>query len=238
MATTRAFKMSTTTNTTSLPNILLIGATGRTGRLVLESALTRGYKVTALIRPSSALPSHLSLTVSKGSPLETGDITTALATINGPVVLISTLGQTRTSGNPFAATTSPPLFMSASATAVAEAIKGQPADKVIIMSMFGTNSSFSNLNFLMRATMTYSNMRQTLEDQNAVDKVIKESGMVFVMPRPAMLKGDTALSVKILGDAGEKSGFMPSVSAKSVAEFILDATVSQEWDGRTPVLAN
>ncbi|TIA07860.1 hypothetical protein D6C80_09551 [Aureobasidium pullulans] len=241
MATTRAFKMSTTTNTTSLPDILLIGATGRTGRLVLESALTRGYKVTALIRPSSAVPSHPSLTISKGSPLETGDITTALATINGPVVLISTLGQTRTSGNPFAATTSPPLFMSASATAVAKAVKGQPADKVkkvIIMSMFGTNSSFANLNFLMRATMTYSNMRQTLEDQNAVDKVIKASGMVFVMPRPAMLKGDTALSVKILGDAGEKSRFMPSVSAKSVAEFILDATVSQEWDGRTPVLAN
>ncbi|THW14407.1 hypothetical protein D6D25_07247 [Aureobasidium pullulans] len=202
--------MLTTTNTTSLPNILLIGATGRTGRLVLESALTRGYKVTALIRPSSALPSHPSLTISKGSPLETGDITTALATINGPVVLISTLGQTRTSGNPFAATTSPPLFMSASATAVAEAVKGQPADKV----------------------------KKTLEDQNAVDKIIKESGMVFVMPRPAMLKGDTALSVKILGDAGEKSWFMPSVSAKSVAEFILDATVSQEWDGRTPVLAN
>ncbi|KEQ84200.1 hypothetical protein M438DRAFT_397693 [Aureobasidium pullulans EXF-150] len=217
--------MLTTTNTTSLPNILLIGATGRTGRLVLESALTRGYKVTALIRPSSALPSHPSLTISKGSPLETGDITTALTTINGPVVLISTLGQTRTSGNPFAATTSPPLFMSASATAVAEAIKGQPADKVkkvIIMSI----------------DYDIFDMRQTLEDQNAVDKIIKESGMVFVMPRPAMLKGDTALSVKILGDAGEKSGFMPSVSAKSVAEFILDATVSQEWDGRTPVLAN
>ncbi|THY29755.1 hypothetical protein D6D01_03461 [Aureobasidium pullulans] len=233
--------MSTTSNTTSLPNILLIGATGRTGRLVLESALTRSYTVTALIRPSSSLPSHPSLSIHKGSPLETSDIITALATINSPVVIISTLGQTRTSGNPFAATTSPPLFMSASATAVVKAIKQQPVDKVqkvVIMSMFGTNSSFANLNFLMRATMTYSNMKQTLEDQNAVDKVIKQSSVVYVMPRPAMLKGEDALPVKILGDSGEKAGFMPSVSPKSVAEFMLDAAVSQEWDGRTPVLAN
>ncbi|THV90207.1 hypothetical protein D6D02_05896 [Aureobasidium pullulans] len=233
--------MSTTSSTTSLPNILLIGATGRTGRLVLESALTRGYTVTALIRPSSSLPSHPSLTISRGSPLETSDITTALATTDGSVVIISTLGQTRTSGNPFAATTSPPLFMSASATTVVEAIKRQPANKVqkvIIMSMFGTNSSFANLNCLMRATMTYSNMKQTLEDQNAVDKAIKQSGVVFVMPRPAMLRGEDAMPVKILGDAGEKAGFMPSVSPKSVAEFMLDAAVNQEWDGRTPVLAN
>lgn len=86
--------------------------------------------------------------------------------------------------------------------------------------------------------MLYSNMKQTLEDQNAVDHIVKQSGLNFVMPRPAMLKGDVALPVKMLGDAGEKAGFMPSVSAQSVAEFILDAAVSDQWDGTTSVLSN
>lgn len=106
------------------------------------------------------------------------------------------------------------------------------------MSMFGTGSSFANLNFLMRATMLYSNMKQSLDDQNAVDEIVKDSGLTFVMPRPAMLKGEGALPVKSLGDAGEMAGFMPSVSAQSCAEFMLDAAVSAEWDGRTPVLSN
>jgi putative NADH-flavin reductase len=228
------------TDSADLPDILLIGATGRTGRLVLDSALKRGHKVIALIRPSSSLPSQTNLSVSKGSPLDVADITTALSLTSGSVVIISTLGQTRTSGNPFAATTSPPLFMSHSASAVIEAVKASacPIQKIIVMSMFGAGSSFTNLNFLMRAIMQYSNMKQTLEDQNAVDQTIKQSGLRFVMPRPAMLEGDVALPVKTLGDAGEMAGFMPSVSPQSVAEFMLDATVSDQWDGSTSVLSN
>ncbi|KAG9849596.1 NAD-dependent epimerase/dehydratase-like protein, partial [Aureobasidium melanogenum] len=225
---------------TNLPDILLIGATGRTGRLVLDSALKRGHKVVALIRPSSSLSPQANLTISRGSPLEPAAITTALSHTTGSVVIISTLGQTRKSGNPFAATTSPPLLMSHSASAVVQAAKapGSRVQKFILMSMFGTGSSFDNLNCLMRATMLYSNMKQSLDDQNAVDHIVKNSGLTFVMPRPAMLKGEVALPVKSLGDAGEKAGFMPSVSAQSCAEFMLDAAVSAEWDGRTPVLSN
>jgi putative NADH-flavin reductase len=224
----------------NLPDILLIGATGRTGRLVLELALNRGHKVTALIRPSSSLPSQTKLSISKGSPLDVANITTALSLTSGSVVIISTLGQTRTSGNPFAATTSPPLFMSQSASAVVEAVKAsdRKVEKIIVMSMFGAGSSFTNLNFLMRAIMQYSNMKQTLQDQNTVDRIIKQSGLRFVMPRPAMLKGDVAFSVKTLGDAGETAGFMPSISPQSVAGFILDAAVSGQWDGSTSVLSN
>lgn len=86
--------------------------------------------------------------------------------------------------------------------------------------------------------MRYSNMKQTLDDQDVVDEIVKTSGLAFVMPRPAMLKGEVALPVKSLGDAGEKAGFMPSVSPQSCAEFMLDAAVSDEWDGTTPVLSN
>lgn len=229
-----------TSTSTALPDILLIGATGRTGRLVLSSALSRGHKVTTLVRPSSSLPSQPNLTISRGSPLDASAISTALSLTTGPVVIISTLGQTRTSGNPFAAPTSPPLFMAQSSVAVVQAVKASDrrVAKVIVMSMFGAGSSFPNLNFLMRATMLYSNMKQTLEDQNEVDRIVKESGLRYVMPRPAILKGEVALPVKLLGEEGEKAGFMPSVSASSVAEYMLDAAVSDEWDNRTFVISN
>ncbi|MEH6419501.1 NAD(P)-dependent oxidoreductase [Pseudomonas sp. CGJS7] len=44
-------------------NIVLIGATGYVGRAVLEEALDRGHRVTAIARNPDALPAHAGLTV-------------------------------------------------------------------------------------------------------------------------------------------------------------------------------
>lgn len=110
--------------------------------------------------------------------------------------------------------------------------------KVVVMSMFGAGKSFNNLMFLMRWIMRASNMDVTVEDHNLVDRVVKASGLRFVMVRAAMLKGEEALPIKDLGDEGERAGMMPSVSRKSVAGVLVDAVEQSKWDGRTPVIAN
>lgn len=43
--------------------LLVIGETGRTGRLIVEQALARGHEVVALVRDPSALPSRPGLVV-------------------------------------------------------------------------------------------------------------------------------------------------------------------------------
>jgi nucleoside-diphosphate-sugar epimerase len=232
---------------TALPQILLIGATGRTGSLVLAEALSRGHTVTILIRKTSdSLPRHDNLTTVIGDPCMAADVEKALrATRSGlPVVIISTLGQTRTSGNPWAAATSPPRFMAASAKAVLAAVQSPSVadsvqvQKLVVMSMFGAGDSFAQLNFLMRWTMNHSNMDVTLEDQNLVDETVKAGGLPFVLVRPAMLRDGEAASVKVHGDDGQGAGFMPSVTVKSVAAFLLDAAVRDEFDGKTPMICN
>ena len=228
-----------------LPQVLLIGATGRTGRLVLEEALERGHSVTALVRkPNSDLPQHPSLAIATGDPCTTADIEATLQNMKPtiPIVIISTLGQTRMSESPFAATVSPPRFMESSAQAVLAASQkledSSQIKKLIVMSMFGAGDSFSNLNFLMRWIMKYTNMAQTLEDQNLVDEAVKAGPLPFVLIRPAMLVGERAAPLKLYGSTGKGSGFMPSVSAKSVAGFLLDAAVKEDFDGTTPVITN
>ena len=84
----------------------------------------------------------------------------------------------------------------------------------------------------------YSNMRATLDDHNAVDEVLRGSGVNFVAPRVAMLKGEESKEVRFWGEEGEGLGWMPTISAKSVAEFLLDASVNGGWDGRTDVITN
>ena len=48
--------------------ILILGATGRTGFLVLNEALIRGHEVVAITRKPYRLQEHSTLTVLEGSP--------------------------------------------------------------------------------------------------------------------------------------------------------------------------
>ncbi|KEF61047.1 uncharacterized protein A1O9_02612 [Exophiala aquamarina CBS 119918] len=228
-----------------LPQILLIGATGRTGRLVLDEALKRGHSVTVLVRnPNSDLPQHQNLTIVTGDPCKASDIGSALRATKSsiPIVIVSTLGQTRTSGNPWAATTSPGRFMETSIEAVISGAKSsaEPAriQKLVVMSMFGAGDSFDNLNCMMQWIMKCSNMYQTWEDHNLVDKAVRAGGLPFVMVRPGMLKDTDAIPLKFYGSDGKGSGFMPSASMRSVAGFLLDVTVDEAYDWKTPVIAN
>lgn len=81
-------------------------------------------------------------------------------------------------------------------------------------------------------------MSQTLEDHNLVDEEIKKSGVRFVLVRPAMLRGEEAMEIKFHSDCGEGAKFMPSISRKSVAVFLLDAAERDTWNGSTPVISN
>jgi len=132
--------------------------------------------------------------------------------------------------------------METSAEAVISAAKSldEPAriQKLVVLSMFGAGASFDNLNCLMQWIMKGSNMYQTLEDHNLVDKAIKTGGLPFVMVRSPMLKDTAAAPLKFYGDEGKGSGFMPSVSMRSVAGFLLDVTVDEAYDGTTPMVAN
>ena len=227
------------TSSSQPSRILVLGATGKTGRLLVAEALKRHIAVTALVRSSNALAQASGLTVVEGTPLEYPDVEKAvMATTDRPGAILSTLGQTRRSGNPWSAPTSPPRFMAdAMKNAVAAAQKFR-IPKIIVMSMFGAGSSMKNLNFLMRGIMRWSNMAQTLEDHNLVDEIVKASGIDFVLVRPAMLKDGKGGPIQHIGDAGEEAAFMPAISSEVVAGFLLGAVTGSEWDRRTPVICS
>ena len=197
-----------------------------------------GIKVTALVRRADSLLAQTGLTIVQGTPLKEDDLERAIAAApTMPTVLVSTLGQTRKSGNPFSATTSPPRYMVDCIKNALASGKAHGMKKVVAVSMFGAGESIKNLNVLMRSIMNWSNMKQTVEDHNLVDQVVKQSELPFVLLRPTMLKGDQMTEVKDLGDNGEKVSFWPSISPHMVVSFLVDAVESDTWDGRTPVLS-
>lgn len=221
-------------------SIIILGASGRTGRLVVEDALRRNIAVTVLVRNASSIEDRPNLTIIEGTPLELEDVQRAFKAAESPIsAVVSTLGQTRKSGSPWATPTSPPLFMAdAIKNAITVAKQTSPSIKLVVMSLFGVGESFKNNNFLMRWVFSNSAMAQTIEDGNAVDELVKASALDFVLVRSSMLMGDKATPVKELGDEGEKAGFMPSISPTTVAGFLLDAVESAQWNGKTTVISS
>lgn len=109
-------------------------------------------------------------------------------------------------------------------------------EKLIVMSMFGAGESFGRLVLPMRWAL--SKMGATIEDHNQMDETVKESGLTFVLVRATMLRGENSLPVREFGDEGEGAGWLPSISRRSVAGFLLDAVEGTAWDRRTPVVAS
>lgn len=178
--------------------ILLLGATGRTGLQVLKEALDRNHTITALARNPESLTSNnpsianhpnrpKNLTIVPGSPLKKADISTALSTFpqqHSVEVVITTLNPRRKSDSPFAAvldpTDSPPRMMADAMTALLAALDDEydnknntkKPPKIVALSALGAGSSAANTNCLLRLLFRRSNMAYTYEDHDAVEEVL------------------------------------------------------------------
>jgi uncharacterized protein len=71
-------------------NLFLLGATGRTGQLIVEQALSRGHGITAIVRDPAIVTAQLGLRIESVDPLRADLLAPSLA---GNEVVISCLGQ-------------------------------------------------------------------------------------------------------------------------------------------------
>ncbi|CEJ87930.1 hypothetical protein VHEMI04557 [[Torrubiella] hemipterigena] len=231
-------------------HLLLIGATGRNGLLVLKAALASSHTVTALVRESSKskLPQHPNLTIICGQPTSAADIAKALVTPRPPEAVISTLNLRRVSESPFAAPSpdTPNDFLNTAMNALLDAIRSTTTlgsePKIIINSMQGVAESKSSLIFPIRMLFHHSNMRYTLSGHQELDELVKGSGMAYVMARAARLtdgngKADVS-RVKDLGDDGKGAAWTASIARDDLAAWLVKAAESDKWNNHSPVLVN
>ena len=79
--------------------VLIIGATGATGQILMREALAQGHEVTALARdPSAMAPEDPHLRVLQGNALDASSVEAAVA---GQDAVLSALGVRSASHNPF-----------------------------------------------------------------------------------------------------------------------------------------
>ncbi|TQS33059.1 hypothetical protein Golomagni_06610, partial [Golovinomyces magnicellulatus] len=224
---------------------LILGASGRTGLLTLQRSLESSHTVTALVRNPSSIPADLAsnsnLTIVKGTPQSSSDVLKALSTPKAPDAVFFAINARRTTENPFAPLSpdSPADLLPACMRILVDAIAQKNIKpKLIMQSSCGAGSSWQAMSWIMRQLFTRSTMMNAIEQHNAVDKIVRESGLTFVMPRPGRLTDTGAAEVVDLGDDGKGLKLMSGISRESVAHWMVSAAETNKYDGKSPVLVN
>lgn len=169
-------------------NLLVLGASGGVGKHVVERAVAKGHRVTAIVRGETAgLPERAKIV--RGSVLDRATLDAAL---EGQDAVLSSLGIRRANPrNPWSKVTSPPDFMESVMKALVPAMNARGVKRLVAVSSAGVAESFPRMNFVMRFLVRKSSIGVAYRDLAEMERVLAESDLDWVAVRPVTLTNRT-----------------------------------------------
>ncbi|MFJ7295778.1 NAD(P)-dependent oxidoreductase [Streptomyces collinus] len=206
--------------------LLVLGATGPTGRHLVDLALRSGDSVTALVRNPATLGDLAEkVTPVTGDATSHRDIVTAAA---GHDAIVSSLGR----GNSVRADG---LFTRASA-AVIGAANEAGVSRLVWLSSFGVGETF-DWSSAAQKTIYRTLLRSIYADKEIADDRIRSSGLDWTVVYPTRLTHGPAKGTYSTGDRLPMKG-NPTISRADVAAFMHQAVHGSEWIHRSPVITD
>jgi len=206
--------------------ILVVGATGGTGREVVLQALAAGHDVTAFARTATRLPiEHPKLRAVDGALPQ--DAALLSNTMVGQDVVISTLGR----GRSFASH----HLIEQSVPAVLTAMRAHGVRRVIFTSAIGVGDAVRDIPFLP-AIFARTLLRGIYADKIVGERIVRESGLEWTIVQPAGLTNGARTGRYRAAERLPLSG-LPTISRADVAHFLLAQVEDRSNVGKTLVLA-
>lgn len=205
--------------------ILVLGATGATGRLIVSKAIAKGYEVAALVRSKTKAKDVV------GAELLEGDARdpTALAhAIVGCDAVISSLG---TAISPFKEVT----LLSTATSALVGVMEQQNIRRVVCITGLGAGDSRGHGGFFFDRLFLPLFLRKVYEDKDRQEDAIRASTLDWTIVRPTVLNDKSAQGgVKALTDlSGIRGG---TIARADVAEFVLQQLTTDTWLRKAPLI--
>lgn len=189
--------------------VTVLGATGRTGRLVASMATEAGHEVTALVRDPSKLAGTKVQRVVQGDATDAAEVNTAVA---GADAVVSTLGHV---------TGSPKDLLAKSAANVIAGMRKQEVRRLVLLSASEAIADPADRppigHRLVRGLMRLG-MNDILSDTLLEQRLVEESGLDWTFVRAGRLT-DGPRTVYRVGALVSGAGL--SVSRVDVAHFML-----------------
>lgn len=216
-----------------MKKLLLLGATGRTGKHVLQLALQQGYQVTCLVRDVSKVESAANLKVFEGNADNEKDLANALQDVD---VVISTLNVSRVSDFPWAPLRTPKTFMSDVLSKLIELTDQHPIEKLIICSAWGVAETKKEIPFWFRWLIDTSNIGAAYRDHERQEVVIEASNLNWIIVRPVgLLNSNKKQQIKQIVDNRQKPKL--TIYRNSVATYLLDCVANDDLIGKKVVIS-
>lgn len=216
---------TSTQRTVSHPKLLVLGATGGTGRLIVAQAISRGYEVTVLARNAEKAKGLKGAKIVIGNALDPATLRSAL---EGQDAVVSALG---TPASPFRNVT----LLSAASKVLVAAMKDEGVRKLVAITGMGAGKSRGHGGFIFDRLIMPLMLRKVYADKNRQEDVIKNSGLDWVIVRPSVLndkppRGNVRALLELEGFNGG------TIARADVSGFVLDQVESETFKGQAPLV--
>lgn len=204
-----------------IDNILVFGATGRTGTKFVTQALNRNYRVTAFVRDPSRLQiKNDNLTVFQGNILNPVDVDNSVEGQDIVVVLLAnkTSDAVRKSNT----------IISEAMVNIIAAMKNQGIKRLLFVSSFGLNHKI----FWPEKIFIKTILKNIFADIPKQEELIKQSNLDWVIVRPARLVNEVKTGKYKMGQ-DIPIGLFSKISRDDVADFLVKNLENDSLIGKT-----
>lgn len=205
--------------------VLVLGATGGTGRLIVHDALEKGHSVVALVRSKASAPDLPGADIIEGNARDEGALMRAL---DGCDAVVSSLG---TGVSPFSEVS----VLTEATRALLPAMTRSGVRRLICISALGVGDSRGHGGFVFDRLFQPLLLRHAYKDKGRQEAAIRASSLDWVIVRPARLTDDPARgSFRAVADlAGINGG---KIARADVARFVVEQLATDTWLKQTPLL--
>jgi putative NADH-flavin reductase len=204
-------KISVAPSAGPLTRVLIVGATGGTGRQLLAQALERGYVVTALVRsPGTVSVEHPRLTVVRGDVL---DYSTVEKAVRAQDAVISALGHKR-----FFV---PTRILSEGTRNVLRAMETHRVRRFVCETSLGIGDSVGRMGLYYSQFVIPVILPLYFWDKTRQEQLIAASKLEWVIVRPAVLTNADARGVYRHGRRIGSFLWTARIARADVAHFML-----------------
>lgn len=199
----------------------MLGATGGTGREVVDQALRAGHEVSALVRRPGALPAHERLRLVVGDVGQHGAVEDV---VRGQDVVISALG-TEAKG--------PVTVCADGARAVLAAMNCAQVARLVAVSAHGACESRDRSLYCL---VLWLSVAEKMRDKERMEALIRASDVQWTIVRPPALS-NRAHSGAYRTGTGLKIRLTSKISRADLADFLLREAATPASTGQTPAIA-
>lgn len=204
--------------------VLIFGATGSTGRELVEQALAQGYAITAFARnPAKVELEHADLTVAQGDVMDPPSVESA---IPGHEAVLCSLGAGLKG-----------KVRSVGTRNIIRAMEKANIRRFICQSTLGVGDSQGNMNAYWKYIMFGLLLRSAYADHVSQEKYVEQSRLDWTIVRPAAFTDGDRTGRYRHGFSGTDKTIALKISRADVADFMLKQLVDDTYLFATPGLS-